>query len=105
ILNLILKNPKVLNDLAKEFNISITASSKNSSIPIINELLQQNNAYADQIILTNVENGAQLSEVIISVDSYKTANNLKDGNALHYLSQFKSSKEPKLVKTKPEYTI
>ena len=105
ILNLILKNPKILNDLAKEFNISITASSKNSSIPIINELLQQNNAYADQIILTNVENGAQLSEAIISVDSYKTANNLKDGNALHYLSQFKSSKEPKLVKTKPEYTI
>ena len=105
ILNLILKNPKILNNLAKEFNISITASSKNSSIPIINELLQQNNAYADQIKLTNVENGAQLSEAIISMDSYKTANKLKDGNALYYLSQFRVSKEPKLVKTKSEYTI
>ena len=105
ILNIILKNPKILNDLTKEFNIPITASSKNSSIPMINEHLEQNNAYADQIKLTNIENGAQLSEAIISVDSYKTANNLKDGNALHYLSQFKASKEPKLVKTKPEYTI
>ena len=105
ILNIILKNPKILNDLTNEFNIPISASSKNSSIPMINEHLQQDNAYADQIKLTNVENGAQLSEAIISVDSYKTANNLKDGNALHYLSQFKSSKEPKLVKTKPEYTI
>ena len=39
------------------------------------------------------------------MDSYKTANDLKDGNALHYLSQFKASKEPKLVKNKPDYTI
>jgi hypothetical protein len=105
ILNLILKNPEILNDLAKEFNVPITSSSKNSSIPIINQLLKQNKVYADQIKLTNVENGAQLSEAIISVDSYKTANTLKDGSALHYLSQFKASKNPKLVKSKPDYTI
>jgi hypothetical protein len=105
ILNIILKNPEVLNDLTKEINISITASSKNSSIPTINELLQKNNIYVDHINLTNVENGAQLSEVIIPIESYKTANNLKDGSALHYLSQFKVSKKPKLVNSKPVYTI
>lgn len=105
ILNLLLKNPKILNNLTNDFNILINASSKNSSIPAINELLHQNNGYADQIKLTNVENGAQLSEAIISVGSYKTAKSLKDGNALHYLSKFKVSKEPKLVKVKPEYTI
>ncbi len=106
ILNIILEDPEILNDLAKEFNVPITSSSKNSSIPIINELLEQKNkVYAGQIKLTNVENGAQLSEAIISVDSYKTANTLKDGNALHYLSQFRVSKAPKLVKSKPDYTI
>ena len=104
ILNIILKNPEILNDLTKEFDTSITASSKNSSIPTINELLK-NNIYADQIKLTNVEHGAQLSEVIIPVQSYKTANTLKDGSALHYLSQFKPSKNPKLIKSKPDYTI
>ena len=105
ILNIILEDPEILNDLAKEFNVAIASSSKDSSIPIINELLKQNKVYAGQIKLTNVENGAQLSEAIISVDSYKTANTLKDGSALHYLSQFKASKNPKLVKSKPEYTI
>lgn len=105
ILNLILKNPEILNNLSKEFNVPITSSSKNSSIPIINQLLKRDKVYVDQIKLTNVENGAQLSEVVISVDSYKTANTLKDGSALHYLSQFRVSKEPKLVKSTPDYTI
>ncbi len=105
ILNTILTQNGHIKEVSNKFSFFAEKQEGLSIVNRIHKTIDSDVFLAKDIEMRIIESGYHLSSIEMPTAAFRSAENLKDSNALYYLSKFHVSEKPKLTRIKTKYAI